>query len=144
MAKKKTIKRPKEKEQITLDVNNVQFWRSVAQDLMPGEDDEWKLGEVALMVQFFAGLLGRNWSKFDSVVSKRPNKARLAFSLILDRKEVPSHIYMHVGGPVDKIDDEADSDVPDPTQTDLPGMEGIEDEEPVDVPVDNEEPTSRA
>ena len=107
----------------TLPVDDLNFYKSMAQSLLPDENDPWKITEFAVGLQFNAHLMRRNWEALDRLADSGVRRAAVTFTLKVDRRASPPKVSAKLAGVVKRIADSAEMDVPDPTQTELPGFE---------------------
>lgn len=111
---------PESGASVTIDIDNVQFWRSVADQIAPDEQDKWKVGEIATALMLQAGLWRKEYDSMNNISDKCDGMA-VSFSVKTDRTSTPPLVKVN-GSYSEKHPMKAESDVPDINQTELPGM----------------------
>jgi hypothetical protein len=105
-----------------VDVSNMQFWREVARQIVPNEDDDWHIGEVATTLRLLGDCLGKEWAQASKICNKSEGALLgLGISVSINRKETPPSVKVSLGY-AEKHKRSAESDVADPSQTELPGI----------------------
>src|SRR3974390_395318 len=105
-----------------VNVGDMQFWREVARQIVPNEDDEWHIGEIATTLRLMGDCIGKEWIQASKICNKsEASSLGLGISVSISRKETPPTVKVSLGY-AEKHKRSAQSDVPDPNQTELPGI----------------------
>lgn len=145
MSKKKNAGARKAKattpaDSTAVDVKSMQFWMGVSKSLLPDETDDWRIMETATTLRLQTQLLADNWDEINRIASKSDDKIAISWSHKVDRSSTPPTVKV-TGSYSEKHAMKAESDVADPNQDSLPGLqEGASHETPVSAPESDEEP----
>jgi hypothetical protein len=101
-------------------ISDFDTWRYIAREVIPGEKDEWKIGEVACLLQQFATYIGQNYRQIDNDIDETQKKA-ISFNIPceIDRANTPPEVYVGIKWSK-KFGDGGTVKVPDPSQRELP------------------------
>lgn len=105
---------------VSPNIQDYQFWTGLAHEVIPGERDEWKIGEVACLLQQFALHIGTNYGQISKDIDETQKKS-LAFSVPcqIDRANTPPEVFVGLKWSK-KFGDGSTVKVPDPSQSELP------------------------
>lgn len=101
-------------------IQDFQFWKALAHEVVPGEKDEWKIGEVACLMQQFSIHIGSNYGQISKDIEETQKKS-LAFAVPcqIDRANTPPEVFVGLKWSK-KFGDGSTVKVPDPDQNELP------------------------
>lgn len=125
--KKNTRSRPKQDnqapsstDQVSASINDFNFWRSVAEQVVPGETDKWRVGEVACILQQTATRIGEHFRKVSSICNHTEAKSiSISIPVKIARMNTPPEVFVGIKYS-EKYGDGLTVKVPDPEQTELP------------------------
>lgn len=129
MSKKKKEPKAQEAPAITvdaflIDIHRHSFWRGLASKLVPEEKDDWHIGELATALQLGCGQLAEHWAQISEICGRTEDSViRVGFTAEIDRGAKPACVSVKLSY-AEKYKGSAASDVPDPNQDQLPGLEG--------------------
>jgi hypothetical protein len=96
------------------------FWRLFAKSLVPKEEDEWHIGEIATMLQENSELIAGHWAKISQVCNKTEGKQiNIGMGFKIDRMNTPSTVKGSISYS-EKYGENVEKKTPDPKQTELP------------------------
>lgn len=111
---------PRRTTQISANIQDYQFWLGLAREVVPGEKDEWRLGEIACLLQQFSIHVGGNYREISNAIEKTAKKQiKFTVPCEIDRANTPPEVFVGVGWTI-KYGDGGTVKVPDPSQTELP------------------------
>jgi hypothetical protein len=103
-----------------IDIQSTQFWREVAEHILPDEEEKSKIMELATALQLLANDVSKDWKKIDRV-ARAQDGLSLGVSIKIDRSITPSVIEVN-GNYSERHSFKSKSDCPDPNAPDLPGL----------------------
>jgi hypothetical protein len=115
-AKKKTVT---ELEQHPMEGMN--YWREQVRGLLPEERDQWKIGILATTLKLQAGVLIESWREVRRFLDDNEGIA-MGFSVKVDTSKTPPTVKLVMSHAVPPPRWNAESDVPDEAQSELPGI----------------------
>lgn len=102
------------------EVGTLPYWRAQARAMCKGETDEWRISEVATVLNDFAKLLGGHWKKINTICHGNEDSAvDISFKSTIDRKNNPTEVSARIGYS-QKFGESISGKTPDPSQTELP------------------------
>ncbi len=108
-----------------IQLDNMQFWRDFAAALVPdlaGKENALELGEVAVALQEIGQQITTHWPKISRICDKNDDKCiSVSFALGIDRRVTPAEVSVR-SGYSEKYGETLKAKVPDPNQTELPGL----------------------
>lgn len=108
------------------DIGNMQYWRGLANQILPELEDEYEIGEVAVILQQIATALGKEQGAISKICKKNEDSSvTFSFACGIDRRTTPSEVQTKLGFS-EKHSVTFKSTVPDPSQTELPGLNETE------------------
>lgn len=119
--------RPKQQNSVAMkaarvahEIQDYQYWLGLARSIVPGEKDEWRLGEIACLLQQFALHIGKHYGTISDDIEETQKKA-IAFSVPceIDRANTPPEVFVGLKWSK-KFGDGGTVKVPDPSQSELP------------------------
>lgn len=112
------------------DIGNMQYWRGLAQSILPDVDDEYEVGEIAVILHQVCVALGKEQPTISKICNKNEDSS-ISFSLAcaIDRRTTPPEVQVKLSFS-EKHALTLKSTVPDPKQTELPGLDESEVVEP--------------
>lgn len=112
------------------DIGNMQYWRGLAKSICPDLEDEYEIGEVATILQQIATGFGKEQGAISKICKKNEDSCvTFSFACGIDRRTTPSEVQTKLGFS-EKHSVTFKSTVPDPSQTELPGLNENEVTEP--------------
>lgn len=111
------------------EIGNMQFWRGLAEDICPDLDkkaDAFEIGEIAVALQQACSLVGQEQKTISRTCEKNEDK-KVSFSLTvsIDRRTSPPEVAVSISY-AERHRDSLKAKVPDPNQTELPGLDESE------------------
>lgn len=101
-------------------VHDFEFWRGVAREAIPGEEDEWKVGEFGCIVQQVVTRLAEHWRKISQIADKTKEQSiSISVPVKIVRADTPPEIFVGIKYS-EKYGDGMTVKVPDPSQKELP------------------------
>jgi hypothetical protein len=111
---------PSSTEAVPNSIHDFEFWRRIASELVPGEKDEWKIGEVACIIQQVTVRVGEHWRKISQIVDKTEAKSiSISVPVKIMRMNTPPEVFAGIKYS-EKYGDGLTVKVPDPNQKELP------------------------
>lgn len=108
------------------DIGNMQYWRGLATQILPDLEDEYEIGEVAVILQQIATAIGKEQGAISKICKKNEDSSvTFSFACGIDRRTTPSEVQTKLGFS-EKHSVTFKSTVPDPSQTELPGLNETE------------------
>ncbi len=99
---------------------SLEYWRNQARQMTPKEADEWRISEIATVLNDHAKLFCAHWQKINTIIEGNEDKSiSVTFAVTLDRKNNPTEVSAKLGYS-QKFGENLSGKVPDPDQTELP------------------------
>ena len=101
-------------------LKDMSFWRAFAKALVPKEDDEWHIGEIATLLQENSELVAGHWKEISRVCNKTDGKeVNISMAYKINRTNTPSTVNGSISYS-EKYGERVEKKTPDPNQKELP------------------------
>lgn len=111
---------PSATDSVAPEIGDFNFWRALAQQVVPGIKDPWQVGEVACILQQSATRVGEHYRKVSTIADKTETKSiAISIPVKIARMNTPPEVFVGIKYS-EKYGDGMTVKVPDPNQTELP------------------------